>query len=152
MIQRIQTLLLLLVTGVSAALLFVPFVRYELSPSPVEVSLLPAAGNGDKLSGLYYLPVALNLIILVFSVYVILQFRRRILQMKLASILMALSAILLGVMLLFDFISPAPGAPALLKKYLAGAYLPILSVLAAFLAARAIKKDEELVRSADRLR
>ncbi|MFN6037385.1 MAG: DUF4293 family protein, partial [Bacteroidota bacterium] len=59
--------------------------------------------------------------------------------------------IMLGTMLLFDFISVEAGK-SFSKSYLFGSYLPILSILLSFMAIRFIKKDEELVRSADRLR
>jgi hypothetical protein len=38
------------------------------------------------------------------------------------------------------------------KRILWPSYLPIVSMIFAFLAGRAIQKDEELVRSADRIR
>jgi hypothetical protein len=37
-------------------------------------------------------------------------------------------------------------------SYKEGAYLPLIQIILVFLAQRSIKKDEELVRSADRLR
>jgi hypothetical protein len=151
MIQRIQTIFLLLVTIVSALLLFVPFVRYNSTPAPVEVSLMPVAANG-AISSMIYIPVAINLLIFVLSVYIIMQYKRRIFQMKMTNLLMALSTILLGVMLLFEYVNPAVAGTQTPKDYLWGAYLPIISVIASFLASRYIKKDEELVRSADRLR
>jgi hypothetical protein len=151
MIQRIQTLFLFLVTLVSGALFLVPFVQYEYSSAPLSVTLYPGNSSG-QLTGLYYLPLTLNIINMVFSVFIIMQYKKRILQMKLSSILMALSCILLGVMLLFDFVKPELAGNVPVKKYLFGAYLPIISVIACFLATRAIKKDEELVRSADRIR
>ena len=151
MIQRIQTLFLLCITGISITLLFIPFVEYSTLEGKVSVDLLP--DNTSNLTVLYYLPVVLNLINLVLSVVVVLQFKRRIIQLKMASLLMAFNAILLGVMLLFDFVQPSVSSaiPAA-KTYLAGSYLPIVSILFAFLAIKFIRKDEELVRSADRLR
>lgn len=151
MIQRIQTLFLLLVAIVSVVLLFAPFVQYQITPAPVQVTLLPTS-NMNYLTGLIYLPVVLNILNLLLALYIITQFRRRVFQMKLANLLMALSAILLGVMLFFDYINPSLAGTPPVKDYLWGAFLPIISVIAAFLAARYIKKDEDLVRSADRLR
>lgn len=151
MIQRIQTVFLLLVATISVLLLFFPFVQYEIMPAPVQVSLLPTQ-NMSMLTGLIYLPIVLNLVILLLSVYIIAKFKKRVLQMKLANLLMAMSGVLLGVMLFFDYLNPSLAATPMLKQYLWGAYLPIISVIASFLAARFIKKDEELVRSADRLR
>jgi hypothetical protein len=47
-----------------------------------------------------------------------------------------------------DYISGKTGE----VRYKLGAILPIVSVILVFLATRAIKKDEDLVRSADRIR
>jgi hypothetical protein len=150
MIQRIQTVFLLFVNAISIILLFVPFVQYEINP-PLKLTLLPGQTT-VALSPLYYLPVVFNFIILAFAYYVIFQFKKRQRQMKLANLLVALNGILLGLMLLFDFIpGDAAGNPPI-KQYLAGSYLPIVSMALSFLAARFIKKDEELVRSADRIR
>lgn len=151
MLQRIQTLFLFAVTLLGAALFFFPFVRYELPDRLLAVDLMPGA-QLHPLAGIYILPVILNIITILFSIFVIFRFRNRILQMKLASLLMAMNTILLGVMLLFDYAETPAGQNLLLKTYAAGAFLPILSIIFSFLAIRFIKKDEELVRSADRLR
>lgn len=149
MIQRIQTVFLLLITLISITLFFVPFVAYTTAQKTYSVDLLP--GHSAGFSPVYYVPVVFNIINMILSVVVILQFKKRIFQIKMASLLMAFSAILLGTMLLFDFVDFGPNA-VLSKAYLPGAYLPIVSILLAFLSIRFIRKDEELVRSADRLR
>jgi len=107
--------------------------------------------HNANLNYLYFIPVAFNIINLSLSVLVIIQFKKRIIQIKMTSLLMAFSAILLGTMLLFDFID-TPNSTPIAKIYLPGSYLPIISILLAFLAIKFIKKDEDLVRSADRLR
>ncbi len=98
MIQRIQTLYLLLITIISVLLLFVPFVRYSVTQVPMELTLMPT-GIDSSVRGLIYLPVALNLICFVLSIYIIMQYKRRVFQMKMTNLLMALGTILLGVML-----------------------------------------------------
>jgi hypothetical protein len=150
MIQRIQTIFLLGVTIISVMLLFFPFVEYtSVEHGKFSISLMP--GNNAKVNAIFFLPVVLNFLNLIFSIFVILQFKKRVIQIKLASLLMAFNSIMLGTMLLFDFISVEAGK-SFSKSYLFGSYLPILSILLSFMAIRFIKKDEELVRSADRLR
>jgi Domain of unknown function (DUF4293) len=151
MIQRIQTIFLAVVLALGIALFFVPFVRYDLPGGPLTVDLMPGA-TLHPLSSIYLLPVILNIISIGFTLYVIFRYKNRVLQMKLANLLMAFNTILLGVLLVFDFAElPATnGVPA--KKYLLGAFFPIFSIIFSFLASYFIKKDEELVRSADRLR
>lgn len=150
MIQRIQTLFLLGVTIISALLLFLPFVEYtSVEHGKFSISLMPV--NNPKVNYTFFLPVVLNFLNLLFSIFVILQYKRRVVQIKLASLLMAFNSIMLGTMLLFDFISIGEGK-TYTKIYLFGSYLPIISIFFSFMAIRFIKKDEELVRSADRLR
>ena len=150
MIQRIQTLFLLGVTITSVLLLFFPFVEYtSVEHGKFSINLMP--GNNAKVNSMFFLPVVLNFLNLVFSIFVILQYKKRVVQIKLASLLMAFNSILLGTMLLFDFISTGEGK-TYTKIYLLGSYLPIISILFSFMAIRYIKKDEELVRSAERLR
>ncbi|MFL5752166.1 MAG: DUF4293 domain-containing protein, partial [Bacteroidia bacterium] len=95
-------------------------------------------------------PVALNILIPVISLITIFQFKNRPRQARMARVLMLLSAFLLTAMLTMEFFK---GEKAIWEKtYLWPSFLPIISTISAFLAARFIKKDEELVRSADRIR
>ncbi|MFN5183559.1 MAG: DUF4293 domain-containing protein [Bacteroidota bacterium] len=149
MIQRIQTLLLAGVTIISILLFFIPFVEYSSGNVKTTIDLLP--GHTSNIIATYYIPVVFNIINLILSVAVILQFKKRLIQIKMASLLMAFSSILLGTMLVFDFVE-VNSANNTIKLYLYGAYLSIISILLSFFAIRRIKKDEELVRSADRLR
>ena len=91
----------------------------------------------------------------VMSIVTIFLFNKRKLQITLSKLNLLLY---LGVIFTvfysaenaLDFIKQEP--PEAHIEYKIGAILPILSVILVFLASRAIKKDEELVRSADRIR
>lgn len=147
MIQRIQTLLLLVVVVVSVLLLFFPFVRYEnlLNTFTLKEFNQPFCGTW------YYVAEALNLLTLVLALVSIFLYRNRILQARLANLIALLSAGLLAVLLFTDvvIVEDFLGGE---KKILWPAYLPILSMFAAFAAGICIKRDENLVRSADRIR
>ena len=119
MIQRIQSFFLAMVLTLGIASLFVPFVRYDLPGGPINVDLMPGA-TLHPLSGIYLLPVFLNIVSILFTVYVILNYKKRVFQMKLANLLMALNTILLGVLLLFDFVELPVTTELLQKKYLLG--------------------------------
>lgn len=147
MIQRIQSILLLDVVIVSVLLLVFPFVKYEnlLNEFNLRQFNQPFCGTW------YYVAEMLNLAILILALVTIFLFRNRPLQFRLANLIAVLSACLLAVLLFTDVV--------LVEEFLGGkkqiqwpAYLPIVSMFSAFLAGTFIKKDEKLVRSADRIR
>lgn len=88
----------------------------------------------------------------VFSVYAIFLYKNRPRQMRLTlgmSILTFLFAVLFGVLGYFY----AKQLPVGTEVHLAfGSAIPLVAIPLLLLAYRAIKKDEELVRSSDRLR
>lgn len=147
MIQRIQSVLLLDVVIVSVLLLIFPFVKYEnlFNEFTLRVYNQPFCGTW------YYLAEVLNLSILILALVTIFMFKKRMLQFKLANLIALLSAGLLAVLLFTDvvFVESFLGGE---KKVLWPSYLPIVSMFSAFAAGIFIKKDEKLVRSADRIR
>ncbi|MBQ6244394.1 MAG: DUF4293 domain-containing protein [Bacteroidales bacterium] len=125
--QRIQTLYLLLATGLVVALLF-----------------SPKAGD---ITYTEYWPYAVLLIITAFlQVMATTTWKHRIFQMRTAS-LSAIILIGLQVWLVVDFIS-THNTPV----FHITAVFPVVAAILDFLAARSILADEMLVRSADRLR
>ena len=125
--QRIQTLYLLLATGLVVALLF-----------------SPKAGD---ITYTEYWPYAVLLIITAFlQVMATTTWKHRVFQMRTAS-LSAIILIGLQVWLVVDFIS-THNTPV----FHITAVFPVVAAILDFLAARSILADEMLVRSADRLR
>ena len=125
--QRIQTLYLLLATGLVVALLF-----------------SPKAGD---ITYTEYWPYAVLLIITAFlQVMATTTWKHRIFQMRTAS-LSAIILIGLQVWLVVDFIS-THNTPV----FHITTVFPVVAAILDFLAARSILADEMLVRSADRLR
>jgi len=147
MIQRVQSILLLDVVIVSVLLLIFPFVKYEnlFNEFTLRVYNQPFCGTW------YYVAEALNLLILVLALGCIFIYKKRILQFKIANLIALLSAGLLAVLLFTDvvLVESFLGGE---KKVLWPSYLPIVSMFSAFTAGIFIKKDEKLVRSADRIR
>ena len=137
MIQRIQSVFLLVVVLCGCCLLLFPFVSYEGYPplflrNPVDITPI---GN--------YLSMLTALLCLFI-------YKNRKLQIKLCYVIMFLNACLFLTIL---FLTNQLYEHDFEKKiFLFSAYLPLLAIIAAFIASRYIKKDEELVRSADRIR
>ncbi|MFM2136803.1 MAG: hypothetical protein RL021_2203 [Bacteroidota bacterium] len=144
MIQRIQTLFLLVVALLSALLFYIPVYTIPVV-SPVE----PVAGNDYLVSSNTLLSI-INGSVGILSLVCIFLFRNRNLQMRLANVNLLLICILIGLLFfLADTLGTTRQAPI---SYGYGSYLPLIQLIFTFLASRAIRKDEELVRSADRLR
>ncbi|MGB3773931.1 MAG: DUF4293 domain-containing protein [Leeuwenhoekiella sp.] len=136
MIQRIQTVYLLLAALVSAGLIFI----------------LPLYGNvqGDAVwaeDKILYLALFVGSAVL--SMLTIFLFKKRQLQFVLGRLNIILNFILLGVLLYqSQIISGGAAAP---EKGI-GILIPLISIVFIALANKAIKRDEDLVKSVDRLR
>ena len=164
MIQRIQTLFLIIAFIATILLFFFPIANiteytqvqsealetdyYEFNatgfndPSPVSI---------PQLSSYTYFPLIIIIVmILVLIVYTIFRYKNRLHQLKLVKMSIFLNIILVaGIFLNYPklFIdSQIDIEPDL------GVYFPLISLIFLVLAFRYILKDEKLVKSADRLR
>lgn len=144
MIQRVQTLYLLLATGMSALMLYLPV--YELMP--VDPSSSTTVTQFSIMSS--SLLLILNGGIGVLSFLCIFLFKKRNIQIRLCNLLMLITCVLIGLL----FFSADTMSTSMNQRvhYLFGTYLPLLQLLFIFLAMRYVKRDENLVRSASRLR
>jgi len=136
MIQRIQTLYLLMAAAVSGGLIFV----FELWRSPEGLEVFAV--------DLIYVFV-IFLISAFFSILSILRFKNRKFQFVLGRLNIILNFILLG---LFVYQSLNVSGETTVSEKGIGIFLPIISIVLLALANKAIKKDEDLVKSVDRLR
>ena len=149
MIQRKQTLFLLELLFLGIALLFVPcnIVTQNNLSSPV--SLLPP--NSVIVSTpWHYVLITINFLSSVISFACIFLYKNRNLQLKLCYLLMALYGIFSVLIAVFPLAQSSNSVQA--NNTYFGLAIGIFEVLAAFLAARFIKKDIELIKSADRIR
>jgi hypothetical protein len=167
MIQRIQTVYLLVVCILSFVLFFTPVSVYKNAAkidSNTAVSqkiikynlkgLSDISGEAEiLLNRLIAIPV-INLLVLILALTAIFLFKKRSLQMKICKLLIVLNCVLLGLFILFveREISALTSNTSWSATYLIGTYLPIAGLFFLYLANSSIKKDDNLVRSADRLR
>lgn len=145
MIQRIQSIFLLLAAGFFGGQFLTSFVS---STAPV---------NGifaDQIFNLYDNPALLLIAGLgaLVAIVTIFLFNNRKLQLKLSYLIITLSIILpiVAVLLYTNQVGTIPEAVDVNDQ--AGLYLPIGTILFTALAIRFINKDEKTVRSMDRLR
>ena len=136
MIQRIQTLYLFLAAVISAGLIFV----FHLWTN----------NEGVKIYALdNYLYLGLFLGSALLSLISIFRFSNRKSQFVLGRLNIILNFILLGI---FVYQSLNLSGEINVSEKGIGVLLPIISIVFLVLANRAIKKDEDLVKSVDRLR
>lgn len=152
MIQRIQSLYLLLTILLSALFMSGNYLVF-ISSSGEEASLGIAGMSGFTQGGIrdlawYFItiPVALAAILALITIFL---FRNRPLQARLS--LISGFLVLLALAAMAVFVSSAMGEKAS-PAFCFRSFLPLLSLVLIFLAYRSIKKDEDLVKSLDRLR
>jgi hypothetical protein len=142
MIQRIQSLFLAFVGVLCVLLLFIPVLSYTVGKTTETFSL-----------SLLDLPIALagQLLLDLLAVFAIIRFKNRPQQILICRIGLLLSVFFTAALVATPsaFVSIAPNQTAVPAI---GAWLTILNIVCFFLASYFIRKDENLVRSADRLR
>ncbi len=136
MLQRIQTVYLLIAAIVSLGLIFVFALWQSEEGSAVYAQ--------DQLT-IFIMFIASGLLSLI-SIFM---FKNRKLQFVLGRINIILNFFLLGVFVYWSL--SLPGEMNISEKGI-GMFLPIISIVFLVLANKAIKKDEDLVKSVDRLR
>ena len=142
MIQRIQSIYLTIVIVLSAIL---PFVFKLWVKSNEEVFALDLFSELSLLSKLVPVFFFLSALIAAIAIF---KFKKRQLQFVLVRIIILINLFLLGILIYLSLTLPGEASS---EKGI-GMFLPIVVILFAFLANKAIKKDEDLVKSVDRLR
>mgnify|MGYP000912066820 CR=1 FL=1 len=143
MIQRIQTLYLLAASVISGALIFV-FHLWKINETDQYVLDL-FANERFLMKAIPFLFILSSLL----SFVTIFLFKDRKLQFVLGRVNLLMNLFLLVVLIYLSL--TLSGETAVSEKGI-GMFLPILAILLIVLANKAIKKDEDLVKSVDRLR
>lgn len=156
MLQRLQSLFLLVVVITSILMFFVPLVTFISDLLYLKlfvyefVNLTP--GSEVQFNFTTVLPLTLlNVGVIGISLWTIFRYKNRITQIKLVRFTLLLSMLMIvGIFVLYpNIIAKSTKA---ISEFEVGAYIPIINLLFLFLANRYILKDEKLVRSVDRLR
>jgi len=154
MIQRIQSLLLLFAFFIAVALYFMPLSQ--------KTHFDPAIGDVNatlKVTGIETAPGELTVIwplllcnsaVGLLSLIAIFMYKNRPGQVKITMLAFFISCLVLtGTFWYSDYYNNAGDDKS---RYLVGVYLLFVQLFVLIRALKAIKKDEELVRSADRIR
>lgn len=168
MIQRIQSVFLFLIVLCMAGVLLLPLWT-KVAPATGERLTLTALGitsergqtvaaNG-AIAATQHAPVAtwalagLALAAGAVALYELFQYRNRLRQMKLGLFNSLLLAGTLGAVVYYiQYVAEPLADPTHPGTKLAGFWLPFVALMCNVMANRFIKRDEDLVRSADRLR
>lgn len=149
MIQRKQTLFLIELIFLGLSLLFVPCQTILTKTTATNIYMMPLIDFQSTTGHLF--AVILNFIGLVIATLTIFLFKKRELQIKLCYVLMVIWLILPAMMLFCPFVVKTETILEVKTNYFVVA-IALFSMIAAYLAARFIKKDIELLKSADRIR
>jgi hypothetical protein len=167
MIQRIQSVFLLILVIAMVSVLFLPLwqktnpetgeevvlTAFSLIAQPLAVTDGASAAATSAISENTMAIGGLAIIIALVALYEIFQFKNRFTQIKLGMFNSLLLAALLGTIFYYSsYVGDELIKTSVPGDYQAGFYLPVLGLIVNSLANRFIKRDEDLVRSVDRLR
>jgi hypothetical protein len=136
MLQRIQTVYLIVSALIMAAL-------YVWFPTIIDEAGTVVIERGE------YMVLGLVFVSIALAIISILSFKKRQMQFVLNRLNIISNFVLLGV---FVYRSLKVSGEILVSEKGIGVLLPIISIVFLVLANKAIKKDEDLVKSVDRLR
>lgn len=135
MIQRIQTIWLLLIVVFSALLIGMPVVEKENLATSFPYSSISILIE--------------NALIAILSFITIFLYKNRAFQIKMCYLVLVLTFIMIGTLAYDIWNSLQEGITVIYRIPIA---FPVLILILDFLAIHSIKKDEKIVRSLDRLR
>lgn len=156
MIQRIQSVYLLLSIFALGLTFFFPLMAYYGDLHTYQFNLIemqnlvPNSVNDFK--NLFTMPLLAVLgFILLLSILIIFKYRNRKLQLQLTRINMLLNLVLI-IAIFFGYSRYIQSVIDVEEQFKTGAFFPLISLVFLVLAYRGIKKDDDLIRSTDRLR
>lgn len=131
-----------------SVLLFIfPTVTYTAGETAVSYAFFPFDVHAST-SPIIYGLFAANCLLFITSFMCLMLFHNRKKQIKVSRIVMLMAAVMITLVLVF----PLYKSETAVRTFNWPIALPALSIICAFLAGHFIKKDEELVRSANRVR
>ncbi|HNV95687.1 MAG TPA: DUF4293 family protein [Bacteroidales bacterium] len=149
MIQRIQTLFLLIALVLEAVLFFQPLAVLQLDDATFYEIFVKGYVFNNQIQYSFSLLI-FTFITLLLNLIIIFLYKKRILQMRLAIYNTILLIGLQGVIAYTIYATSDNLNAEIFLQY--AAILPIIIAILHLIAFKYIKRDEELVRSADRIR
>ncbi len=149
MLQRIQTIYLLISSGLISILFFLKLSATKIDNLDVNFYLKGIYLNNEI--NMQTLPlIVLAILNIIFPILIIFMYKHRIKQIKNSKINVLLNILLIVLILIYANIFSRE--LFINAVFSIGTIVPIISIITTILAIKAIKKDENLVRSVDRIR
>jgi hypothetical protein len=156
MIQRVQSVYLLLVTVLMSFLLLRPYAEVNLADGHAlifRVLKITNFANAEswetyRTSFVLFLLVVISGLLSFINIFL---FSKRVIQMRICFINTFLLFIVAGMMFVY-YISIQNALPHVHNAFRLGAIFPVMSIILNFMAYRAIHQDELLVDSYNRIR
>ena len=162
MIQRKQTVFLLLAAIISALLFFMPLVSFEANGNAMKFTIFGIQNpiENISLSTTYTWPLmVLTVLMTLAPIVTMFLYKKRELQVRLCRLTMLVTIIFIGLVFLYyesdlqEVIAAVEGDQYQLDvAYFIGVVFPLVNLVLHILAIRGIKKDIDLLKSIDRLR
>jgi hypothetical protein len=154
MLQRIQTLYLLLAAIVLSLLFFFPLAELAINNSTFYTfkfnGLFEQSSKGEVLSMSTIAVAAILGINIFLCVLAIIAFKMRHIQIRMCIFNIILLICLLGI--IYFYIAVPFAKFQAIVHYKVFVALPLVAVILNYMAIRAIQKDEDLIKSIDRIR
>jgi len=158
MIQRIQSIFLLIVGLTMFGMLFMKTWQIQLADKTM--TIITPLYSLDKSEGaeavITYFPYSFVGIIVFLSslvaIVAIFQYKNRLSQIKLGALNALLISASLVISMFLVYNAQKPFAPENYGSYGIGIYFPVIGLIFNLLSNRFIRRDEKLVQSVDRLR
>ncbi len=156
MIQRIQSIYLFLAAAFGISLFCFPFAEIVTGGNNVALTVCRLSPAVEGVSAAAMTPLALvTSLFVVLCLIALFKFRNRAMQMKITKLCGYLQILIFVAMIAFIIgLSKTPGSDKLTVEasFCLPMAFPIVNFILLILAHRGIKKDDDLVKSADRLR
>ena len=160
MIQRVQSIFLLLSSICMILFLFLP-VWLKIDPASGEIykvfsTYMLHQENAESVLQFIYLPYAYSggvaALTVIISWIEIFKYKNRLTQIKLGTLNSLLMTGSLVYLVYLTYNAQSEILPDILGEYKLGLFMPAIALILNSIANRYIRKDEKLVRSVDRIR
>jgi hypothetical protein len=156
MIQRKQTIFLALALLSFLLLFFLPFANFKIGTVAVGEIYIYGFKNFEGYTKFNYMFIVMQVLVTLFISLIgitIFMYKKRALQIRLCAFAFLTNVFMIGAIFLTTTIfTNALELPKDSVNYLLPTYLPLVTLLFVMGAQRAIRKDDAMVRSLNRLR
>ncbi len=158
MIQRVQSIYLVLAVIAGLLTFFLPFTHFYAGDLKIAEYAMFGVFNVQsdtlELTNPFPLPMwSMSVLAILMPLIALFQFKKRLVQIKIVRLGFLIEmAFLVYLFFAIDKINAELYEGQIRLLYHTGFYMPLIAIVLLFLAQRGIKKDEDLVKSLDRLR